>query len=298
MGDAFLVQKSGVVYSDFVEATGGSVTFSGDFKIHTFTTSGSFTVTSIPEFNNTVEYLVVAGGGGGINDGGSGGGGGGYLEGTNKKVFVKTYQIQVGAGGTSGASSSNGGDSIFDDIKSFGGGRGSNGNGVKYNGGSAGGHGSGNALINYSGSPTIWDTSGKSDLGVPGQGNAGGKGLGRDQDANNSGYQWRGAGGGGRGSAGSNGRGGDARASAISGTSMAFSGGGGGFGHDLTGPSIQGGENAGNGGSVTAFPYTSSRQPPTSAAINRGGGGGGDHPGRSESTSGGSGIVIIRYRYR
>lgn len=51
----------------FVAATGGTITTSGDFKIHTFNSSGTFTVTDAgnPLGSNTVDYLVVAGGGGG-----------------------------------------------------------------------------------------------------------------------------------------------------------------------------------------------------------------------------------------
>jgi hypothetical protein len=51
----------------FVTATGGSVTTCGDYKIHTFTSSGTFTVSCAgnPEGSTTVDYMVVAGGGGG-----------------------------------------------------------------------------------------------------------------------------------------------------------------------------------------------------------------------------------------
>ena len=58
-------------------ATGGTITTSGDFKIHTFTGDVSFTVTSAGNAtgSNTVDYLVVAAGGGGY-DGVAGGGGG------------------------------------------------------------------------------------------------------------------------------------------------------------------------------------------------------------------------------
>jgi hypothetical protein len=50
-------------------ATGGTVTNSGGYTIHTFTSSGNFTV----YVGGDVEYLVVAGGGGGGYDGGGGG---------------------------------------------------------------------------------------------------------------------------------------------------------------------------------------------------------------------------------
>ena len=53
--------------SNYVAATGGCEATSGDFKIHTFTGPGTFSVTSggAPGGSNTVDYLVVAGGAGG-----------------------------------------------------------------------------------------------------------------------------------------------------------------------------------------------------------------------------------------
>ena len=42
-------------------ATGGTITYVGDYTIHTFTDSGTFT----PASTGTVDWLVVAGGGGG-----------------------------------------------------------------------------------------------------------------------------------------------------------------------------------------------------------------------------------------
>ena len=53
--------RSRVAGGAFVAATGGTVTTDGDYKIHTFTTSGTFTVTS----GGDVSALVVGGGGGG-----------------------------------------------------------------------------------------------------------------------------------------------------------------------------------------------------------------------------------------
>ena len=48
----------------FIDATGGTVTTCGNFKIHTFTADGNFVVNTAPTpANNTVDYLVVAGGG-------------------------------------------------------------------------------------------------------------------------------------------------------------------------------------------------------------------------------------------
>jgi hypothetical protein len=56
-----------VTVPEYVVATGGTITCDGDFKIHTFTGPGTFTVTSAgnPLGSATVDYLVVAGGGAG-----------------------------------------------------------------------------------------------------------------------------------------------------------------------------------------------------------------------------------------
>ena len=46
-------------------ATGGTITTDGDFKVHTFNSSGTFEVTTVGEIG-TVEYLVIAGGASGL----------------------------------------------------------------------------------------------------------------------------------------------------------------------------------------------------------------------------------------
>src|SRR6056300_669327 len=69
--------------AEYVVATGGTVTTSGDFKIHSFTGDGCFVVScgGNPVGNDKVDYLVVAGGGGGGPGNGTGGGGaGGFRE--------------------------------------------------------------------------------------------------------------------------------------------------------------------------------------------------------------------------
>src|SRR5210317_583248 len=59
-----------------IEATGGTITTSGDYKIHAFTGDGCFTISTIrPASTGNVDYLVVAGGGAG-NTRGAGGAGG------------------------------------------------------------------------------------------------------------------------------------------------------------------------------------------------------------------------------
>jgi hypothetical protein len=49
----------------FITATGGTITTCGDYKIHTFTSDGTFCVSAGAGPLAVVDYLVVAGGGGG-----------------------------------------------------------------------------------------------------------------------------------------------------------------------------------------------------------------------------------------
>src|SRR6056300_1130992 len=64
----------------FTNATGGTITTSGDFKIHTFTGDGCFVVSQLGNATggpSNVDYLVLAGGGGGGGGYQTGGGGAG-----------------------------------------------------------------------------------------------------------------------------------------------------------------------------------------------------------------------------
>jgi hypothetical protein len=92
--------------SNIFSATGGSVTTytSGgqDYKVHTFTSTGTFTVES---GTATADVLVVAGGGGAgscpasNSNGGGGGGAGGFLFFKNVSLNAGSYSCTVGAGG-------------------------------------------------------------------------------------------------------------------------------------------------------------------------------------------------------
>jgi hypothetical protein len=69
----------------YTAATGGTTEEYDDggkrYKSHTFTSSGTFTVTTVGDATddrNKVDYLIIAGGGGGGSDRGAGGGAGGY----------------------------------------------------------------------------------------------------------------------------------------------------------------------------------------------------------------------------
>ena len=117
--------------------TGGTVTTSGNFRIHTFTSSGTFTNTVS---NLVTQYLVIAGGGSGGSYGAGGGaggyrssvpgqtsGGGGSAESTlTLSSGAKTVTVGAGATGVANGQglSPNGNNSVFDSITSVGGGGG------------------------------------------------------------------------------------------------------------------------------------------------------------------------------
>jgi len=293
---------------DFVAATGGTVTTSGDFKIHTFTSSGTFTVTSAgaPGGSTTVDFLVVAGGAGGGGGIGGGGGAGGYRESFpnpatgGHPVSIQAYPITVGSGGNGGPdgsssfnSGSNGSNSVFSTITSSGGGGGGSGVASGGSGGSGGGGGGGSG-----GQP---GGSGNSPSVTPPQGNPGGSGV--DVPGNNS----NAGGGGGAGASGSNGSapsgfgqggpGGNGTSSSITGSSVTRGGGGGGNSRFATPSSLPGSGGSGGGG---AGGGGSPGQAAVAGTANTGGGGGGgDFPQPSNpAANGGSGIVVIRYKFQ
>jgi len=249
-------KPSGGGGSSSCSATGGTITTSGSYKIHTFTTSGTFT----PSGNCNVEALVVGGGGGGSNNegsnrGGGGGGAGGLIYNASYAVTAQAYSVVVASGG--GVRTS-GGNSSFGTLIAAGGGAGAyQGNGTA--GGSGGG--AGQYCAAYSGG-----------AGTSGQGNSGGS-----LPCNNCCYNGGpGAGGGGAGGAGSEGSSGDN-----------LSGGGPGVANSISGTSLT--YAAGGGAGV----YASPGMPSYSGAANTGNGGSGSR--ETTAGSGGSGIVIIRY---
>lgn len=300
----------------FISATGGTITTSGDFKIHTFTSPGTFCVSGAgsPAGSTTVDYMVVAGGAGGGGDAGcasgsgSGGGAGGFREShstpvsgcytasplatpTGIPVSVQGYPITVGAGGAGGTACGNGGsggNSIFSTITSAGGG-----GGTRFNrSATAGGSGGGATMNNGSGSTT--GASGNNPPVSPPQGNKGG---------NSGSFPNRGAaGGGGATAAGSNNpsgndgtAGGAGATTNITASPVAYSGGGGAGGWNGTAAG-SGGSGGGGAGGVTA--------PGSDGTANTGGAGGGGGPTNAGGVpprpggAGGSGIVVIRYKYQ
>ena len=305
----------------FIVATGGTIATCGDFKIHTFTSDGTFTIDTAPTpSNNNVSYMVVAGGAGGGANRSGGGGAGGFREGKTPAtpytasplvapaglpVSVQAYPITVGAGGTAGtfsplAKGGSGANSVFSTITSAGGGGGGTQN-PSFNAGADGGSGGGGGAGNCGGSGNTPPVS-------PAQGTDGGDAPTPSTPPFNSA-----AGGGGATAAGQNaqpsvgGAGGAGASTEISGSAVVRAGGGGaggsGNGPDAggaggSGGGGAGGVNPGSGGTIPANKGT-----PGTANTGGGGGGGGESPaGPANSCSnggtGGSGIVVIRYKFQ
>ena len=254
-------------------ATGGTVTTSGNYKIHTFTSTANFVVSGAGE----VEYLVIAGGGGG---GMAGGGAGGYLAGTIANIAAGTYSCTVGAGGGGSggrAGGSQGGTSSIGSLVTtvgggYGGGYGNGSNPVTGGGGGSGGGGGGGFF-------GVTNSAGGS--GTSGQGNNGGT---------SGGVNGMTGGGGGKSAVGTSsgfGRGGAGLASSINGSSVTR-GGGGGAGSVTATPQDNGGYGGGGRGGSDYYGVAS-----VAGTANTGGGGGGN-----SGKNGGSGIIIIRYIYQ
>jgi len=318
----------------FISATGGTITTSGDYKIHTFTGDGCFVVSSVGNpigGGEIVDYLVVAGGGGA--GGAAAGGAGGFREShstcvsgpytasplatpTGLTVSATTYPITVGAGGSGasyGTDTPNGSNSVFSTITSAGGG-GIDAQctspfgvpGFRLHQGKAGGSGGG-VVVHLNIVPTRSGGSGNTPPVSPSQGNPGGSGPGPIPSGGTGG----GSGGGGATTAGTAtggpytgpGRPGGAGATtSISGSSTAYAGGGGGGGRNDDQPG-SGTQPGGTGGTGGGGPGGSSRPtiPGTAGTANTGGGGGGG--GTQDGLSGtggagGKGIVIIRYKFQ
>ena len=135
------------VNKQYIQATGGTVSTCGDFKIHTFTSDSAFCVSATGNSagSNAVDYLVVAGGGSGGHFIGAGGGAGGFRVSnsystpaptmsplsnpTGITVTAQSYPVTVGAGAAFKDSPATipqrqGSNSVFSTITSAGGGGG------------------------------------------------------------------------------------------------------------------------------------------------------------------------------
>ena len=287
----------------YITATGGTITTSGNFKVHTFTGPGTFTVCSVgnADGSNEVSYMVVAGGAsGGLGDAlGAGGGAGGFREGKTPQctytssplactsgsnnglpVTAQGYPIVVGAGGTAPSTGSPskpgnaGSASSFSTITSAGGGPGGGwpdvggGNGGSGGGSGAPGNSKGDGNIPPVSPPQGSDGGNRHPAGCGVGGGGGATAAGGDASTSNS-------------------TGGAGATTSINGSPTAFAGGGGG------GASFPNKAGGAGGGGAGGYPGAG-----TAGTTNTGGGGGGNGPVSTSAGAGGSGIVIIRYKFQ
>ena len=303
----------------YIIATGGTIsTVDTNYKVHTFTGPGTFTVCSVGNAcgSNSVDYVVVAGGGGANQQYAGGGGAGGFREGytpgaysasplagSTLPVSATGYPITVGAGSGGVPAPSgrgiNGSNSTFSSITSAGGGGGGAGStpapssdGPGLPGGSGGGAGS------RGGSNT--GGTGNTPPVSPAQGKNGG-------GASSGGSGYASGGGGGASAVGStptattdntSGQGGNGVATSITGSAVTRAGGGGGnvYAPSLPTTSLNAGGSGGGGdGSRNGPTPIPNAQHNGTANTGGGAGAGGTNTG---GYTGGSGVVIIRYKFQ
>jgi len=308
----------------YIAATGGTVTtVCTNFKVHTFTGPGTFCVSSAgnSQGSNTISYIVVAGGGGGGGGYQAGGGGaGGFREGkattcsytasplnapAGLPVTATGYPVAVGGGGagggvaspaTNGNRSTAGVNSVFAGSSTI----------TSAGGGSAGAFNCGNAPPEVGGNGGSGGGAARSPATVPG-------GTGNSPPTNpaqgtNGGSTttpyaspFNGGGGGGATVAGTGGGGttvgvgGAGATTSINGTPTTYAGGGG------SGGATKGSGGTGGGGTGAGC-TPGSAAAAQNGSCNTGGGGGGGQQSTPIPTNaggaGGSGIVIIRYKFQ
>jgi hypothetical protein len=294
--------------------SGVSVSTSGNYKYHTFTSSANFTVTTVGHGILTSCWLV-GGGGGATGSSGGGGGAGGWDQYDNITVSsTGSYYVTIGGGGDAGTTS---------------GGVGGMGNDTTI------------ATLTYSGSDTMAAkggaySAGYTNIDSPDTGASGGGGAthggsgdygsctggtyspynGRRQGYNGGNadsasiYVFSAAGGGGASAAGNNARknstytsngwnldpngskGGAGLPINIGGGNVYYSGGGSGSTGYVNSATTAGGNGGGGNGGGYATGTAG-----TNGTTNRGGGAGGSY-GAGTVAAGGSGICIIKYQYQ
>jgi hypothetical protein len=296
-------------------ATGGteSAYSSGgiNYKVHTFTSSGTFTAESA----GAVDILVVGGGGGSGSGGGGGGGGGSVFYATDYSLSATSYVVTIGGGGTSysyynGTPGNRGGTTTAFGVSGLGGGGGTthtntaapalgaNGGGQRasstsgqssrhpgsalsatgftYYGGNSGGNSAVSSSYNGGGGAGAGAQGGDSYTNHSGNGGAG---IQINIDGNN--HYWAGGGG---GSLWDN-------ASHTAGVGGIGGGGGGSVGAGGI-PSAGGTGGRNNGGAGTSGADVSGGG---AGGANTGGGAGSASFHSGNSAAAGSGIVIVRY---
>lgn len=262
------------------DPTGGAITYSNGYTVHTFTSSGTFNVSGAPLSCNVV--LIGGGGGGGLGPLGGGGGAGGAYTGT--QTLSGSNTITIGAGGPGGVPSTgsgvgqNGSTTYLNSTQAQGGGGGGYSTTIAGSGGGCGGGGAFGTL-GGAGAPGNRGGDGSSASGLTAGGGGGGIG-GAGQNANTPTSP-----GGGNGGAG--------LTISLGGALTPLLGGGGGGGSAVngTGLATAGGGNAGTLANNGAG---------SNGTANTGGGGGGGgqnnaSPALAIGGTGGSGVAYIAH---
>ena len=306
---------------------GGNITTNGGYTYHTFTSSGTFTVST--GFTPNINIFMMGGGGGGGSwvPGGGGAGGCVNVESGTISTSAQVYTVTVGGGGLgminpggyswpqANLNAITGNDTTFREaggtylLTAIGGGRGGSydGNGTSGVGpGQAGGCGGGKGRSSMNNGSGVQTSASTSPLGTSVSANSRTYGIGNSggSSSSNEGYGQEGGGGlnnsersGGSGKHGIEfnwisflniGTNGSNSAS-----SGGYFGGGGGTGNHSGGSVGAGGDGGGAQGRSN-----SGTKAPSGLANTGGGGGGGGRGGGSysEGGNGGSGVVIIRYQ--
>ncbi|MBU0615911.1 MAG: hypothetical protein KJ601_07500, partial [Nanoarchaeota archaeon] len=231
------------VSSSSISASGGNITYDGDYIIYTFNSNGTFN-TSYPI--SDVEVLVVGGGGSGGpgdnggNGGGGGGGAGGVIYNSSYLIVSGNHDVVIGNGGA--ASSKRGGNSSFGDLVGVGGGYGADGSYPDVMSGGNGGSGGGGSRGGTGGNGTTGqgNNGGTGTLSGPGGGGGGCGSAGSDQE-NGSGCIYFGS------TYGVGGRGGGSSVPGVAGSSGAANTGNGGGGGSYGDTFIPSGGSGGSG---------------------------------------------------
>ena len=287
--------EEGTVPGPYTFTGSANASIPGDingWRVHKYTSTGTSSFS--PANSGTVEVMVVGGGGAGGGDNAGGGGAGGLIYSTAYPVIGgELYTVTVGAGGANAGSvdnayGTNGSDSIFGRLTAIGGGAGGAGD-TAVAGGKNGGSGGGAAADNpnnYTGGAGTYGQGHRGGLQYASSGAAGGGGGAGGPGFD--GYAYGGDGGPGLG------------ISITGGIEYYAGGGGGGNENGVAGGNASYGGAGGIGGGGRAI-ATLTGNPLMSGLANTGGGGAGatapggwaDYVGGN----GGSGIVVIRYKY-
>lgn len=286
------------------KATGGEIYADSTYYYHVFGASGTFT----PSQSLSCDYIVVAGGGGGGGTTGGGGGAGGFYSTTSASLTAQNYTVTVGGGGaggtnngSSGSAGSKGSNSSFNSITRTGGGGGGTSPNIPTYAATTGGSGGGGSRSGSSQPGAAGNQGGY----TPVEGYAGGNNY-------TGGSVYGTGGGGGAGGAGQSGTSTYDGAGGVGATSSLITaivnatgvgelvsatgyiaGGGGGASGDLASTTSTGAlggyGGGGKGGSDSTYAVAGK------VSTGSGGGGSGYVGGYLSGTSGGSGVVIVRY---